>query len=334
MYFSRIGLREIEALEEAALQLRKHTATGDRLALVLTDNIIELAMFFEADYRFEYDRLFPSVKSPKFNEKMRREVREHFDKKVSFLVQESGISEDDGNFIKVAHKLRNESYHKGILREDVLPFIAKTYFGIACKCLVKFFRGSYASSTDRSTVSLKKYGIAGSMVMSQDNMQRICDMLMDSNTCSIREHAEALSENVMQVVDGILDGIKYHPLYGREGITKDHVLKMIQFWEIAPEKYGCPRSCEEARKIEEEFFPGFKAPYTMRRIDRIKYRANLLKADPLPGSALQKYHELYETLQPLDYWVQHLVWHVEEEIDAEIKAIKERRKPSAESREA
>ncbi len=113
--------RDIEQLYEAGRQLKKLTPTGARLALFLMDNLAELFMYRTALDHFQWDKTWH--KPPKYSSSKRDKVMKYFNEKVNFLTNETkDVTQTECNVMKLGHRLRNEAYHKGVLR-----FILKWY---------------------------------------------------------------------------------------------------------------------------------------------------------------------------------------------------------------
>ncbi len=77
--------KRIEMLEEACKQLDKNTHTGDRLALILVDNLAEITMYDKVRYLFSRDSQFRNVRPRKYSDNLRKNVLRVFPKRLICL---------------------------------------------------------------------------------------------------------------------------------------------------------------------------------------------------------------------------------------------------------
>jgi len=141
--------KHIEQLEEAARQLDKRTPTGARLALLLLDNVIELLMYDKIIFS-AHDYFLP-VKPPMYRSKKTKDTTKEFTSMVTFLVESKreidfDIDFDEGEVLKVGHIFRNEAYHNGIIRDQIILDITLHYFEVVCRLFPRLWIGDYRVS--------------------------------------------------------------------------------------------------------------------------------------------------------------------------------------------
>ncbi|KWF99081.1 hypothetical protein [Burkholderia cepacia] len=129
----------VEQLDRGAEELHAGTDVGNRLALILVDNVIELLLHRYCESRFGWaGKLeFPEAPQRYTRAAKARVLGQRFDEKLKFVKAENRLSEVEFGFIGVCHKYRNEAYHIGVSRENVLFPIAWLYHQLACDIFVR-----------------------------------------------------------------------------------------------------------------------------------------------------------------------------------------------------
>jgi hypothetical protein len=123
--------KDVEQLGEACRQISKKTPTGARLALLLTDNLVELLMYKKVTDIFLRERL-RARQAPKYSDEKKR--KEELQRQSRFS-QIRDLSQDEAEVLKVCHGLRNEAYHIGVIREPIIVSVSATYFCLVCALL-------------------------------------------------------------------------------------------------------------------------------------------------------------------------------------------------------
>lgn len=138
----------VEQLDRAADELESNNSISARLALILVDNACELMVHQKCESLVRLDN--PTwLGEPKYSKIDRRNaLGQDFDKKVSFLKKHSIIENDEANFLREAHSLRNAAYHIGMTDDDISLPIATIYYQLACKLLPRLGRGFLSIASD------------------------------------------------------------------------------------------------------------------------------------------------------------------------------------------
>lgn len=289
--------KEIEQLEEVATQLGKQTPTGARLALLLLDNSVELLAYKKVREIFALDSMYKSPdRPPKYSPDKRKKVKEHFKDKVNFLVFESNyISHDEGEVLKVGHDLRNEAYHKGVLRDSIIISVTSVYFGIACNLFPRLWIGSYSYTPNDDVAGfLNNYGIKGSMI-DHEAIRKICDGLLDGRNCTVENLGIALSEDLCLRIDEFEEILESHQHDVRPEMSPEWLLKEMQFSQTFPGDLEFPQTHEgflAFHKAREEHFSKFKPPITLKTIERWKKKALKIRSGIEPGAILRQFAEI------------------------------------------
>ena len=314
--------QNIEQLEEATQQLVKQTPTGARLALLLLDNLVELLMYKKVRLEFAWCNQFRTTVPPKYSPEKQRKVMEYFGDKVNFLVSETqDITQDEGDCLKVAHKLRNEAYHTGVIRKSIIVYVAAVYFEIACKLLPRLWLGGFTyTSQDDVATFLKRYNVDKDMI-DETILAKICSCLLEGKTCEISKLNKALSEDLVRRIEETLYGLDYLAEGGYQRTTAKQVLKQMQFSEMLATNHDFPKTDEGFRKFvrtREKLFPKYKPPITMDVIGMWKQRAKTLESETMPGSVLRKFADVDRELLLIEQKVGEAVFQFDEMLNAQI----------------
>ncbi|WP_244814125.1 hypothetical protein [Caballeronia sp. Lep1P3] len=129
----------VEQLDRAAEEMRVGTDVGNRLALILVDNVIELMLHRYCESRFGWAGMMASPDAPQRYSRASkaRVLGNRFDEKVRFVRAENRLSEIEANFVGLCHKYRNEAYHVGLSRENILFPVAALYHELACELFLR-----------------------------------------------------------------------------------------------------------------------------------------------------------------------------------------------------
>ena len=123
----------VEQLDRAARELHFVNPVNGRLALMLIDNIVELICHRQCQDLIDWDGGEHRLDQPKYSLRQRRRVLgRFFDQKITFLRSEELISEDEQEFMLIAHRYRNEAYHIWLRDDAIISEIAWYYHSLAC----------------------------------------------------------------------------------------------------------------------------------------------------------------------------------------------------------
>jgi hypothetical protein len=273
---------------------------------------------------FALDARMRNFQPRKFKRNKRDEVLGYFKEKVKVIVKHTkDISSDDGEVFKAAHRLRNEAYHQGVLRERIIPAVARTYFEAACRCMPALWRGQYGTS-DWTEVGefLKTYGEAGSTV-DREKLASICNRLLDGCTCPVPELADLLSSDLLERIQQLRDGVEGLPR--DTGTTADATLKMILFgreFQWADDVTEMPQTQEEAREFmrrHDEAFNTFTPDVTLATLADWERAADRLVQAGTPGAVLRQFAAVDTPLVPSEEAMGETVAEYEAHIDTEIE---------------
>ena len=240
----------IEQLEEAGNQLDRQTPTSARMALMLTDNVAELLMYgamkqimYQEQYGDPWKVSLNPVK-PEHRWTTRTNALRSFPGKVEVLsTNPCLLSSDQASIFSIGHSLRNEAYHRGILRERVIESISRVYFEIVCDWMrsVCFDVGLNIEGDKSIVAELRvRYRIVnqdrngnwiGELFLSEEEIKKIIGGVLRKRECSLARLGADLACDINARISEVRDLISYlaENRVGN-GITDEEELKEIQFW--------------------------------------------------------------------------------------------------------
>lgn len=314
----------MEQLEEASIQLNKGTAVGARLALLLVDNVVELLMYRSAKSIISLYALLDGLPIPqKYPPKKRRDILDHFDPKVSFLARdEHRITEDEAEVIRSGHRLRNEAYHVGILRQTFLLPMTQTYFTMACALLPRIgcdeleYHGPGDYSEEQAF--LRRHGIPEPWRLGGDSLSRICTELAANHTCPVDQLAGALSRDLMDRLSRLENDLDFL-LHSLTGPTTDDVLKLVQFYNTELKQLGDPSTVSPSDKARvDRLWSTFQPPVTTKNLATWKHRAQGVAHAQSSGAALRMFWSIDHPLTRLSQEIRDAVEQIDREIQREV----------------
>jgi len=124
-----------------------HIALADvnykRLALMLIDNAVELALHQHAENEKQPDWLMKE-KPPEYLKALTQALGQRFEAKVRFARMTGLLTEEVAQSINTLHSYRNQLYHQGAMHDGILHALVVFYFRIACNVLAKMPMRGYS----------------------------------------------------------------------------------------------------------------------------------------------------------------------------------------------
>src|SRR5581483_12370928 len=156
------------ALDQIALRERNF----DRFALMLVDNVVELALHRFAEERLRENKFWERYAKPKYDSKaVSSAVNGDFRSKVSLASKLGLLSVGEADSIRSLHGFRNTAYHRGVRHETILHSIAIFYLKCACSLFIKYEPSQSSGSDDVVSARARKY-IGSPSIHSQEGAFR------------------------------------------------------------------------------------------------------------------------------------------------------------------
>ena len=325
---------QLEQLERAAKLLDEALPPCARLALILVDNVVEVAMYQRVRHEFAKDQAYRGFRPPKYAPKKRHDVLQYFDAKVKFVHAEIDIIDaDDGRFLKFAHSLRNEAYHKDEYHRDVIIPVARTYLGMVCRLYPQIGIPAVVSSCSQSERTfLDRHGLPNANDLLSGGLEGICDQLAAKRSCGPNELASALSRNLVRRIDEILGteeetGSLATLMDGEsEGDTDiDKVLKRILFVDSYQPKAGPAQTDEEFRRAIERWeseFAKFRPAASVKTLRRWRQTSQSLASENNPGKVAERYTSIEQDFSRIEESVHRAVQEFDEWVNNEVDRMR------------
>ncbi|MEM8738174.1 MAG: hypothetical protein AAGG38_06810 [Planctomycetota bacterium] len=149
----------IEQLDLAANQYIVEGSNYARFCLILTDNAIELMLQEEASKIASLDESGGWIRPPQYSKEARKKATNgNFHDKNDFCLEAGKISTEEHDFIKIAHKFRNDLYHSGVVHQNFCKTLAWYYHDLACQLLPRLSGFGFSwGSNDEISETIKSY---------------------------------------------------------------------------------------------------------------------------------------------------------------------------------
>lgn len=245
----------IEQIEEATVQIDKHTTTGSRLALILMDNAIEVSMWEIINSERSIED-YEAIMNRTFKDKY-----EEFKDKTNFLVSNCIITPETKEILDVCHRFRNEAYHQNIVRERIINDLAKIYFETCCKVIFELVlhlpHVNIRCRTFKSDI-LTKYGIENCPFwLGYGKIDEIVSIFLKDRLCEPHHFYQTLALDINERINTVHRNIDYIESFdcASTGFTEieKHALESFSRRVI---KLSCAPNVSKAltryRRIDEE----------------------------------------------------------------------------------
>jgi hypothetical protein len=321
----------IEQLDFAAQQLHQDNAAYRRFALILTDNVVELMCFDRCQDEFRFDTLFAD--QGQYSAMQKAKVLDgKFPDLLQFLHSLNLLTADQQTFALQAHDYRNESYHTGIVHDDIMHALAWHYHRVACELFVRLRRKYRILNDVRSPALLKHSGHARLHWGDESNYQLVAASLDAARPLPVPDLPAALSGSICSRILDIQQALNYLVENSPSGTTEEEVVRSIQYHQNLPK--GLPpgplrvSDSEVMRAVEDHIRymkTEWKPKYPRSPIRRWTARANRLGSTPNPVNALQIFANFRREIEPFAEAVFSAESALSDRIDEQIDLLLERR---------
>jgi hypothetical protein len=314
----------IEQLDLAAVQLHQDNPAYRRFALILTDNVVELLAYNRCKSELNlYCGRYPT--------KTRVGVLGNdFHAKLSFLATLGLLPQDELAFVGAAHEYRNESYHTGIVHDDIFHALAWHYHAVACELFVRLRPGSgflWSESVRPSAVAAKHLGQAAlGLWVDPTGLIAAAKSLGDARPQPEPDLADTLTKSILNRIDRIEGTLNYILENDAKSGTPEEAIRRMQFLHdfgsICPEGGYSLRDPEMAHRLEKDKYfmeTQWRPKITAIPFARWKARAVHVRDSKSKTNALQSYANLGRDVAYFEEVVAGagaaLEMHIEEQIE-------------------
>jgi hypothetical protein len=295
----------IEQLDLAAQQLRHDNAAYRRFALILTDNIVELMCYDRCEYEFRFEDLLHG--HGKYQQgKKAKVLGGDFKDRLNFLQSIKVLDNDQQSFVGHAHEYRNESYHTGIVHDDIMHALAWHYQRVACGLFVALRRSYvYRHIENKSPAWAKHYGSDKLYWGEEDAYKRVSFSLGTARPLPEPNLPDALATSIRSRLDTIQEAIDSLVSDSPKKLNATEVIRDIQYWDaygkhftgqkIDPNDSG---TVETAEQFIQDMKNKWKPEHRRSPIPRWIDRAERLRHARNPANALQNFASLCREIEP------------------------------------
>lgn len=307
------------------------------MALILLDNAAEILMYRKVLSEFGYNEMYKKLRSQveatmppdildKFltkhaipeilEEKKKRKVLKYFDEKIKFLCDTSGLIPGPVRAVLSSlHIYRNETYHRDIIRDEILRPIAILYFELVCELLTYLkHSGISCSSEDDWSQFFKKYSLGETpfkmRMLSDEDIELILTGFRAELSINLHDLRETLQEYVINRLDETLDRVNF--ISDTLGIKDlNTTLKLIQFTQTD----GSIKFNNRDLLLRSEEFSNYTAP--IKEEDFFDWRAkahNFVNIEE-KLALFMAFKDVEDQLEPIE----RKIYDVADELDAAIQ---------------
>jgi hypothetical protein len=316
------------------VQLHQDNPAYRRFALILTDNIVELMCHRKCEDQFWGVGVIPGFEDGL--EEKEQVLGSDFDAKVNFLRRHDLITQDEQVFICGAHTYRNESYHTGIVHDDIMHALAWHYHKIACELFGRLRPRVFGGSPDREwSPAIKKHcgEYPFQTMMDGDGFSTAALSLGAARPLPEPNLSDVLATSALNRITSTEEQLAFIVEEDPHRRSEDELIRALQynhdFREGLPRKpfFAAPDAAEtemieaRVRFMKTEWKPKVKS----NPIQRWKQRAERLRPQKNYANALQIFDALKRDMQYFDGLIADAASGLDAYIDMQITEAKERR---------
>jgi hypothetical protein len=332
-----VNLRLIyEQLEAGKRQLLDTSLLGSRLALILLDNVAELLMYRALSIQFGFDDSFRPRWEPALSEwwkrrmytpEERKAAEREFEPKTHILhLRLKKISSDDCIVLNTCHRLRNEAFHSGTLRERILQQVSALLFttvvGLTLKLPIQGYRLPNPPLSNEDASFLERFGFKSAHSLISDQAKQFAEHLLADVLFDNSVFTSTLSDDLSERIDHVIGALEYiGETEDRSQIDRN--LQYTQFWR----QLGAKLVEDGVRQPElegeyQKWQANGHARFSLRKLDGWQKQAKAIGNRPTPARALAHYSGIDKRLGPLEDYIEEAVSQYEKQIDAQIEHYK------------
>jgi hypothetical protein len=327
----------VEQLDLAAELLQASRPTQSRLALILVDNAAEYILHKYAVNYFRFNPVSGGLPVEKRREqyKERAKVRaQRLKPKITFALSRNAITEDQGRFVREAHKLRNQAYHAGLAHDPIITELAMAYYSLVCQILPDLAPRMVSVKFDTSFSPRVQHHISREARLRLPAKEGV-DLIVGSLKRIIPQPkhtlAEACGSSLVGRMDEVRSLIDYLVQNDPTAKSAEHLILNTQFWTDfwarAPEEgltlcdTGSgrvkvdPRQKKQWKKATNHMRTSWRPKVSMETFGRWDRRISRLTSESMPGALLQKYRKLESDLEPFEKMISRRCAAYDQNID-------------------
>ncbi|GEM_PF-2366865 len=332
----------LEQINQSKNLILANDTSSLRMALILLDNAAEILMYRTVLSEFRDNEIYGKIREmdrklreqaksalpsdifDKFltehalpeilEEKKKKNILKYFDEKITFLCDTCGLIPNPVRAVLSSlHSYRNETYHRDIIRNEILRPIAILYFELVCELVTYLEQGciSYSSEDDWSQF-FTKYGLGKTQckmgMLSNEDIEAILNRFRTELSIDLHELRETLQKYVINRLDEILDRLNFisdmldiKPL--------NTTLKLIQFTQIKD-------SLQLNNILQSKEFNNYTAPITEEVFSNWRAKAHHFVNIDKKLALFMAFKDVEDQFEPIE----HKIHDLADKLDAAIQS--------------
>lgn len=321
----------LEQLDLALEHLTKDDANNARFGLMLTDNVVELALHQLAkDKKNELTMFSFRRENYKDAAALDEALGRRFEPKVKFAKLLGKLSDEIGESVSIFHTFRNEVYHIGVQHAAVLPTLATFYFSVACQFMEGYSPPFLSWGSNQKIPERARKYFSGDELFpgTTQQFQSACSSLGNAAGRTPDSVAGVLADHMSQIVEEQDAAIDLISTGGPHKTSRDGAVIDCQAWPLA--------FSEEGKKFgQENGWPGGSIldfvewiaknfPLKFRRdpIPAWRKRVRTLRCEGNPHIVLKKYRSFMDQTADIREGIIDAARQVEAYIDEQIQRMR------------
>lgn len=225
----------IDQLDLALDQLAVMDRNFDRFALMLIDNVVELALHRFAQDKAGENDMWGFHKEPRHDPKViEKALSQNFDSKAKAVCKLGLMVSSVCESVLILHSYRNTAYHKGLRHEQILHSLAVFYFRNACTILKSYEPiwwcwGNSDKVSHRATKYLGNQNFSDHLKVFSAAYGRLDEVAASMNENLVGD----LSADMANTISSIDDAINFLANDGPDKKGRDEVIIDSQAWPFA-----------------------------------------------------------------------------------------------------
>jgi hypothetical protein len=197
----------VEQLEEAARLARIDSPLKCRRALLLLDNLAEILTYRFCQERYREDFAFVQALPPKLRRSRWRKVLRSYRERLNACHSKFDlVSNTDWAILRIGHRYRNASYHRGFHNKTALGILARLMREAVCRLFSSVYSNgcSVGGALRECTGFLAPYGLQGDMVDFPKASACIAQRLLNGENLDPRYVRDVLSTDICDRVERLI----------------------------------------------------------------------------------------------------------------------------------
>ena len=230
-------------LEESRRLIGKKEAEHSRMAIILTDNVIEILLFNYLQSAIKSDNELMSLVEPNFSREEIGNINKYFDEKLKAVKKLGIINNDSVIILKIIHSNRNSIYHRDYHNPITINKFSELYFVVATNLFRKIYDCGVSIGGDFKANWLIKYGLKINYVDFSKASDKIANYLLKGFDVSLPNIKQVLSQDIAFRLNEIKIMREREMPWLKNDIILDSSLKVAEYFDKNPynhlsEKYN------------------------------------------------------------------------------------------------